>query len=181
MTTVAPDIHVRSALTPVVAGQISVNSVLRRIGAARPVGLIEVVRGLEPVTLHFRLDDATCSGFCDITLSRDGRVRYRGHVHNSGLLDARYIAITSIPVAPAPVLIAHQSSAGGTVGLDPRDDDWDLKGTSRLAADNWWSVRTAALRARTDFGASTGAFEVVSSLFGTALLGVAAGELVFSI
>jgi hypothetical protein len=170
----------RNALAAVVKAEqsttVSLNVVLETFHIPRPIALRDVIQGLEPITLRFPLDDATCAGFCSATISPDGKVNYKGHVHNSGALDARYIAITSIPVAPSPVLIAHQSTAGGTFGLDPRDDDWDQQGFSRLAASNWWSFRTAASNARTDFGASTGAFEVVTSLFGAST-----GEFVFSL
>jgi hypothetical protein len=174
------DIRLRTALATVVKAQpsaaVSLNVVLETFRIPRPIVLRDVIGGLDPITLRFPLNDATCAGFCSIVVSPDGKVNYSGHVHNSGALDARYIAITSIPVTPAPVLIAHQSTAGGTFGLDPRDDDWDQEGFSRLAASDWWSFRTAASRARTDFGASTGAFEVVSSLFGAGT-----GEFIFSL
>ncbi len=158
------------------AAGITVNHVLGTFGIPRPIALREAIQGLQPVTLRFSLNDATCEGFCTIVLSLDGKVSYSGHVHNSGALDARYIAITSIPVTPSPVLIGHQGTVGGTFGLDPRGDDWDEKGTSHLAASDWWSFRTATARATTQFGASTGLFEVVSSLFGAGT-----GEFVFSL
>jgi hypothetical protein len=155
---------------------IFVNRVLGTLGIPRPITLREVIHGLEPVTLQFSLNDATCEGSCTIVVSLDGKVSYNGHVHNSGALDARYIAITSIPVTPSPVLIGHQGTAGGTFGLDSRNDDWNEKGTSHLAASDWWSFRTAAAHATTQFGASTGLFEVVSSLFGAGT-----GEFIFSL
>jgi hypothetical protein len=31
-----------------------------------------------------------------------------------------------------PVIIAHQETVGGTVGTDPRDEDWQAQGRSKL-------------------------------------------------
>lgn len=161
------------------SANLSVNVVLEAFRIPRPIRIQDVVAGLEPINLQSSFHDASCEGSCSIVISHDGRVSYSGHVHNGGVLDARYMVITSIPTLTVPVLIAHQSSAGGTVGLDKRRDDWDLQGFSSEAASDWWSFRAATEHARTDFGASTGAFEVVSSLFGAVLAGAAAGEVIF--
>jgi len=164
-----PELDVRAALAPVTPTgtiAISVDAIMSKLGAPRPLTVTDLVHGLDPVTLSFRLNAGTCTGSCEIVVSRDGGVTYTGRVHNSGGLDARYIAITSIPVVFGPMLVAHQSTAGGTFGLDPRDDDWHEVGQSQLAANDWWAFRGAAVRATTQFGTNTGAFEILSSVVG---------------
>jgi hypothetical protein len=162
-------VALRAALAPLRppgAPVISVDAALHTLHAPRPASLRELVSMLDPVRLSFPLNDGTCAGSCELVVSHDGHVTYTGHVHNSGALDARYIAITSVPVTFGPLLVAHQSTAGGTLGLDPRDDDWHVDGDSPLVAGDWHGFRQAVASAKTVFGANTGATEILTSFLG---------------
>jgi hypothetical protein len=164
---IVPNTGLRAALAPLnPSSPTSLDAILETLGVSRPTSCREIIAGLQPVKLAVRLNDGTCSGSCEIDVAPDGHVKYVGHVHNSGLLDVRYIAITSVPVVFEPVLIAHQGTVGGTVGIDARDEDWHEQGQSELIRTNWWAFRRASANARTQFGTSTGVTEILTSLIG---------------
>lgn len=158
-------------------GIVSVRTVADGLHLSFPVFCRDLVNLLEPIQLTFKLNAGTCSGSCELTISSDGVVHYTGRVHDSGALAASYVAITSFPTltdhtaSPAvaaalpavlrPVVVAHRGHVGGTFSFDSRDSTWDKTATDSRIADNWVAVKAAATSARTDFGTSTGALELV--------------------
>jgi hypothetical protein len=159
-----------------------------RLGA--PISFRDLV--LEPVKLAFPLNAVTCSGSCEVTLSRDGTVHFTGRVHDSGALAASYVVIVSFPTltdhtsfppevldkvgALGPVVMEHKGHVGGTLSFDTRDSTWDKTATKRRIADFWIGVKAAAGSAKMQFGVGTGAVEMID-----AVLSGATGLFVFSL
>lgn len=169
------DIQLRAALAPLAPNPsqtISVDAILHTIGVPRPVGCGDLVAGLTPLRLTADLHAGTCHGSCEILVELNGQVTYTGHVHNNGVIDARYTFITSIPVPfdiGGPILLAHEGSVGGTFSpFESRDDGWQEITKSNFVRDHWWSLRQNSGKTNTQFSTGTGLFEVFMSALGTA-------------
>lgn len=162
----------RTALEPFVSGEaptISVRAVMYTHGVSSPTSCAALVEGLAPLTLDIELNAGTCHGSCQIVLEASGQVTYRGHVHNNGVIDARYTVITSLPVSlelGGPVLLAHQGTVGGTFSPIYDDDDgWQDVTSSDYLRKNWWAVKNAGA-AHTTFGTGVGLYEAFISSLG---------------
>lgn len=171
---------------------LSMRSIARRLRAVHPIGLADLVENLKPITLTFPLKNGTRTGHCEVTLSNDGRVRFHGRVHDSGIAAASYSVIVSFPALsattsyPPPVaelvgsagiiVLAHRGHVGGTLSFDTRDSTWDKATTQARIADHWSAVKIAAQSARMDFGTYASTLEVTD-----AILNGATGFWVFSL
>jgi len=159
---------------PQSAAIISIGTVAAGLHLSFPISCRDLVAVLEPIQLAFELNAGTCSGSCAITMGNDGLVHYTGAIHDSGLLGAKYVAITSIPVIPftdgfvGPIIIAHLDHVGGTLSLSTRNSTWDETATDARIADNWAAVKRAAPSAKTQFGTDTGAIDLIDALATTA-------------
>lgn len=167
-------------------------TIARGLRAGYPIGLADLVEHLKPITLTFPLNNGTLTGQCDVTLSNDGYVRFRGRVHESGAAAASYSVIVSFPSLSTTtsypprvaemvgslgiIVLAHRGHAGGTLSFDTRGSTWDKATTHARIADHWSAVRIAAQSARMDFGTHTGALDVVDGI-----LNGATGFWVFSL
>ena len=161
-------------------GSFSVRKLADSLRLDFPIALREMVVILEPINLVFPLNSGTCAGSCEVNMSSDGSVRYRGNVHDSGGLAATYTAIASLPVLLPPqlreVVIAHRGHVGGTFSFDSRDDSWDMAGNESTIAENWALVKAAAASASVEFGTDAAGLE-----FADALVNAATALWVFSL
>ncbi len=171
---------------------LSMRTVARGLRAGNPIGLADLVERLKPITLAFPLKNGTQTGHCEATLSNDGRVRFQGRVHDSGVAAASYSVIVSFPSLSTAtnyppsvaelvgslgiIVLAHRGHVGGTLSFDTRDSTWDKATTHARIADHWSAVKIAAQSARMDFGTYAGALEVTD-----AMLNGATGFWVFSL
>lgn len=162
----------RTGLTPYLSddtSSISVLAIMRAHGVARPIACGPLVEGLAPLQIDIDLSAGTCHGSCQFLLEAEGQVTYRGHVHNSGVIDARYTVITSLPVPlelGGPVLLAHQGTVGGTLSLIcDNDDGWQDITPSDYVHRNWWAVKYPG-NAHTTFGTGVGVYELFISSLG---------------
>ncbi len=144
----------------------SVRSFVAAHGFPSAISLRELAAAMTPVRWRFELTPSSCSGWCDLIVSPDGRVEYSGHIHNSGLVDIRYCTITSVQMPGGPMLVGRQGSVGGTLGLDSRDDDWHQSGHSDVVSRNWAALRAASGAAKTQTSASIGITELLTTVVG---------------
>ena len=77
-------------------------------------------------------------GWAEVTLHRDGRFEFRGHLHDSG--SANYSTSVVVVVRAGDGHIYTFNHAGATYGTwtaGSRDDDWDNAGQNDELAANW--------------------------------------------
>jgi hypothetical protein len=69
---------------------------------------------------------AALGGWLDVTISEDGRTRWRGHAHDSGA-DGYDFGVTAIlrSAGGRALAFAHQGHVGGTFTSGSRNHDWD--------------------------------------------------------
>lgn len=133
----------------------------------------------------FNVSKETVSGWCELTIKADGWVSYKGHLHESGVLNHHYYIFTAVqlPGSPSgPILVAHTGTVRGTLGLGSRDDDWDLGESSPSIAQVWPFVATSPEQL-TKMTVSTGPIQILEGLVtvGLANAGVQGGYLLLSL
>jgi hypothetical protein len=147
------------------SGAISTLLVAQGLHLPFPVSVRDLVTTLEPIRATYSLNAGTCSGSCELTMTNEGVVRFRGTVHDSGALAASYVAIVALPVASiGPVVISRRGQAGGTFSFDSRDDSWDETATDSRIANSWVAVKAAMPGADVRFGTDTGAIQLLDGL-----------------
>jgi hypothetical protein len=78
-------------------------------------------------------------GWAEVTLQRDGRFEFRGHLHDSGAASYNTSVVMVVRAGDGHVYtFAHAGATHGTsFAAGSRDDDWDNAGQNDELAANW--------------------------------------------
>jgi hypothetical protein len=83
-------------------------------------------------------DGVALGGWAEVTLHRDGRFEFRGHLHDSGAASYNTSVVVVVRAGDGHIYtFTHTGVAHGTFGAGSRDDDWDNAGQNDELAANW--------------------------------------------
>jgi hypothetical protein len=126
-------------------------------------------------------------GWVEVTLQRDGTVRFRGHIHDSGFESYDFHIRAMIHVLDNIALAMQRSGhVSGTASSASRDADWDETGNHPLVAARFDQIQNCWIEvAENHTGGLSGTLEDIASFAlrwfgGTLLIGSTAGLLIFA-
>ncbi|PEK11720.1 hypothetical protein CN683_24590 [Bacillus toyonensis] len=117
---------------------------------------------------------AALGGWVDLTISEDGRMRWRGHAHDSGA-DGYDFGITALlrSTGGRALAFSHQGHVGGTFTSGSRNHDWDEQfPSSAIVSSQYSDFEAGSFQVSTNYSSDFGsAIESTLSFLGRWVLG----------
>jgi len=176
-----PDLSLKSRLQSFAVPLTSAKALAARYVVEFPVSLKSLLTASDLVmasrTFRFPLDAETVAGWTEVEIRADGKLGFRGHVHESGALSHHFymFAVIDVRVEPGtPLIVIHGAWVHWTLGIGSPDDDWGVmeftKHSLRLA--ELWDAVIASPPSYAVFDVKTTVVELTEAL--TVVVGASA-------